>query len=153
MPQAPRHLGIADMYLIAGGLLVGVLLGPAVLGRVAPAAYAGLFGGAEVSRQMAAQDANGLAAIEALIATGVSAEAVEEEMQRRQREAALAAGGRDAVMDGRAMRWVALLALGLVVATGVEAAVAPRGAWLRWVRGGLLALVAAVLVARPTVLF
>lgn len=38
-----------DLFLLAAGLVLGVVLGPPVLGTLSPAAYVGLFGGTEAA--------------------------------------------------------------------------------------------------------
>lgn len=47
-PTGPSHL---EIYILATGVLLGVILGPAVLGRVAPALYDKMFVGAIAAGQ------------------------------------------------------------------------------------------------------
>ena len=77
-----RHL-----YLIGVGLLLGILLGPAVLGRVAPDTYAAWFTGAgEAAAEVRAFDADTAEGLQRLAATGVTDIAIEEYLAERAAE-------------------------------------------------------------------
>jgi len=93
-PVVVRLFGFAgplDIYIIAIGVLVGILLGPGVLGRLAPSVYATIFIGdqavaekieqaRETHRQQVIED------LERLELTEVSPEAVEEYQARADAE-------------------------------------------------------------------
>lgn len=121
-----RHL-----YLLGVGLLLGILLGPAVLGRVAPETYAAWFTGAgEAAAEIRAFNEDTAEGLERLIATGVSDIAIDEYIAERDAERQfLPAFGRAVIEQNQhekawAGRLLALV-LTVVVVMGLEAWVGP----------------------------
>lgn len=127
--------GPIELYILAAGLLLGVLLGPAVLGRVAPAAHASLFGGGPATQQLMKYEEETAAMVAALEATGVTPDAIDEQIELRslQREAIRQA--RDAVMDRNAMMKInaafALLAI-MMLAEAIGKRSNKSGRELHW---------------------
>lgn len=121
-----RHL-----YLLGVGLLLGILLGPAVLGRVAPETYAAWFTGAgEAASEVRVFNEDTADGLERLLATGVSGIAIEEYIAEREAERQmLPAFGRAVIEEKQheaawAGRLVALV-LTIIVVMGVEAWAGP----------------------------
>lgn len=152
---------VADVYVIAAGILLGVMLGPAVLGRAAPGVYDRWFmGDGELARMVAdynREQARVTETTERLKATGVTDAAVGElearmraEIRPAQAAMAQALEARAALqarLDGRAM---ALLLAALVVMVG-EAIVTAASPWrgrLATARYALLAGWLALTLAR-----
>ena len=79
-PDTPNP-GPVELYILAAGLLLGILLGPAVLGRVAPTAHASLFGGGPATQQLIDYDEETAAMVAALEATGVTAKFEEKYLE------------------------------------------------------------------------
>ncbi|BAM02508.1 hypothetical protein [Phycisphaera mikurensis] len=120
--------GRRDLLLLAAGLLLGLVLGPPLLGAAAPTAYIALFGGTEAHEAAEAareQAASARAAALAQLGLGEGEGALPEGPQREQAEARYAELDRvltgavtaryaavDAAMNARAVRWV----LGLLIA-------------------------------------
>lgn len=141
--------GPVNLYVLAAGLLLGVLLGPAVLGRVSPTGYAALFGGAALHAQLAEHEQGTAAMIAALRDTGVTPAAVDEQLDVRAGRADTIRQTQHAVMDRRAMHYATAVAFALVVLMLVEAGVRTGHATvaLRYAVAGLLG---AVWIARPS---
>ena len=157
-----------DIYLLAVGLIVGVLLGPLLLGQVAPRLYEAWFvGGAEIRAEIEQRQHEHDEAMQLLQATGVTDVAVSEAQAQFDRELApRRAQLQQAVDDHR--RWLAGRLNALVIAVlalmVLEAVVSPRPqgggkaiinpALARLITGryALLALWLAVVVAQPRVL-
>ncbi len=157
---------VAHLYLLAAGVLLGVVLGPAVLGRIAPDAHVALFRGSALAEALAAYETD-TAAVDALRASGVSGVALDEELDRRTLTARLLRGELDRTMDRRALTLLAAVGVALVIVAGVEAWLSmapvppttpkpaptpPPHARLATARYALLALGLALAVARPTLL-
>ena len=145
--------GRRDLWLLAAGLLLGVLLGPPVLGSASPAAYRALFGGTEAFAQAEeardqAVEARGRAAAQLGLAgeageageagAGPQGEARERaEANLAQLDAMLTRGVNaryqavGAAMDSRAVRWLLALLVALVGVAVAEALVSPDPAAAR----------------------
>ena len=159
-----RGLGVGVVYVLAGGVLLGVLLGPAALGRVSPAGYASLWGGGEARAAWRQElDAARSAAAAWAAVPGVSPTARSEDLQQRQLRIEARRTAMESVMDRRAVSLILAVGLALGGVMVGEALLAGddrpggpdqrgrgRGRGWRVVRYGLVGLGAAVLVARPT---
>lgn len=133
--------GRRDLFVLAAGLVLGVVLGPSVLGAASPDAYRSLFGGtgahaaaAEVRAQAEAAlaEARGRSGLDAAEGEGPQGEARERVLGRlRQVEAVLAARvnaadrAAAAAMDERGIRWLLGLLVALVGIAAAEARAAP----------------------------
>ena len=165
--DGPDH---RDLYLIIAGVILGILLGPAVLGRLAPERYAALFEGPPLQSQLAALNdrlERDKAMREALITGGADHATLEAFDQKHGsgvgslREAlASSAAARGRHAEWLTSRMVALvlavLAL-MVVETLLEpGATNPRGASVRrrmaGARYALIALWLAMVLAQPALL-
>ena len=163
---------VAHLYLLAAGVLLGVALGPAVLGRIAPNAHVALFRGSALAAALASYQAD-TAAVDDLRASGVSGVAIDEELNRRALTVRLLRGELERTMDHRALVLLAAVGVALVIVAGVEAwlpmapvpittpatkpapapaTTPPPHARLATARYALLALGLALAVARPTLL-
>ena len=117
-----------DLYVLAAGLLLGVLLGPPGLGAVSDSGYRWLFGGSEAwataervrgeadtARELA-RDRLGLTGGEGAGPRGAARERAEAHLAQVETALTRTVSARfqavEAAMDGRAVRWL----LGLVVA-------------------------------------
>ena len=117
---APR-----DLHVLAVGLIVGVLLGPAVLGRTAPQTYSQLFNGHDALTQLREHDHQTTAQLAALQATGVSDDALAEHTADRHAEAQQLRVAAEAIMDRRAWTLVLSVGLALFAVAALEAALGP----------------------------
>jgi hypothetical protein len=155
--------GLRDVYVLAAGLLIGVLLGPAGLGRVSPGAYAELFAAGAVREAVVTQANDTALHLAAMRSTGVSGDAVDEHAAQREAEAVVLRGALASAMDRRALGLILGVGGALFAVMLVEALVGPVGrggservrvpgvlARLVTLRYALLAVGLAVLVARPT---
>lgn len=153
--------GPIELYILAAGLLLGVLLGPAVLGRVAPTAHASLFGGGPATQQLIEYEEETAAMVAALQATGVTPDAVSEQLELRSMRGEAIRQARKAVMDRNAMITVnsAFILLGIIMlaeAIGRRSSKSVREQrwqlWLMRSRYLIAALGCAVMVAHPSIL-
>lgn len=97
MPDAPasattHHVNpfpdVGGVYLLVAGIVLGVLLGPAVLGRLAPGVYRDVFvGGAKYVQQLEAQQAQTDEQLQTLEQTGVTDTAIQEQLALREQQA------------------------------------------------------------------
>lgn len=153
-----RHL-----IIIVIGLIVGLVLGPAVLGRVAPSAYQTLLGGMELQRELRAFPAETARRVETLEATGVTPDAVTELMAQRELQERALAAQLAAARDRRITTITGALVLALLIVVVVEsllgpdpaarrASVSPMLGRLVTVRYALLAAWIAAALVRPRVL-
>lgn len=154
-------------YLIVAGILLGVLAGPGVLGRVAPEIHRQLFGGpdpAQVQQTMQSHRERVNDQLDRLRDSGVSKEAVDEQMVQwaAEEEAIVRAFERQRtegvlpklVAVGLAIVVVMLIEAIFGVAPGADgrAVVWPSQARLVTVRYGLLGLGVMLVLAQPAVL-
>jgi len=153
MPPKPQAIpGPIELYILAGGLLLGILLGPAVLGRVAPAAHANLFGGGPATQQLLDYEQETADMVDALQATGVTPDAVGEQLELRSAPREMFAEGANAVMDMRAFGYITIIGLGLTLWFAAQAALGKNGRVWSVVSYTLVALGLAVVFARPSML-
>lgn len=157
-----------DLYLLVAGVLLGVLLSPAVLGQLSPRTYDAWFvGGGEEAAMVAAEERAIGADLDRLRAIGVTPVAIQEELSRRlntlaplkmtveqaQAERAAALQG---WMTGAVLCVLIVMAIEAVTAPNVEegqpASVSPTTGRLKSVRYALLAVWVALAVARPAAL-
>lgn len=146
-----RHL-----YLLILGIALGVVLGPAVLGRLSPAWYDTLFiGAAEITQELTNQQQRQDQLIEQMQATGDEAAlaTLTAELSGRasQRRAELQQQLRDRA--DRPLRWLLGLALAIAVVMVVEALLEPGhvlGRVLMTARYLLLSAMLALLLARSS---
>ncbi len=155
-----------DLYLIVAGIVLGILLGPGVLGRIRPGLYGRLFVGpstdlvvAKFSRHLAETNQ----ARQNLIASGATtAPALEEFDQRQQREVAGFQKQFDeiaAAQQAHAARlggWALALVLATMAVMVIESVVDEQAARARGrlatARYALMALWVALLIAQPALL-
>jgi len=144
---------LRDAYLLTAGLLLGVLLGPAVLGRIAPGAYAGFLGAGATHQQLVAFDQETAVLAQALQATGVTPDAVTELHQSRHAQRAVTTQGLGLLMDRTARLRVCGVGVALFVVMLLEALMpsrgGPQGSTLRY---ALMAIGATMVLARPSLL-
>jgi hypothetical protein len=145
-----------DLYLVIAGILLGVLLGPAVLGRVSPATYDKLFvGAAAIQEERQALDTQLQRDIQRLAATGVSETAIQEKIQAAQAKQGEFQKQIEQAREGRAGRAAGIVVVLLIVMI-LETLVDPRNLWLRarlaTARYGLIAIWLALLLAQPALI-
>lgn len=160
VPQVPRvgpdH---RDLYLIVVGIVLGVLLGPAVMGRVSPATYNKLFRGG-VSEQLAIQkyDSEQEKLRERLSNSGATEGVALEEFNARPRDERIVLlanlqkaqqAHRSGMMGRNVAIILALLALMLVETLVDPSQLAIRGR-LATARYALLAIWLALMLAAPS---
>ncbi len=154
-----------DLYLVIAGVLLGLLMGPAVLGRVAPGAYDAMWTGPtarNLARTLQESDAAVSQELERMRGTGVTEAAIEEHRTERRRDLAPLHRAVEQARDQRAAGlslavWL-VLALVMVAETlqspqprsDRAVAVRPAAGRLITIRYALLALWLAILLARPT---
>lgn len=159
--SAPDH---RDVYLLALGLLMGVLLGPAVLGRVSATSYERMFlGGHELTVAIEKFEKEVPGRIASLAGTGVTGVAVEE-LQGRMQEERLQLEGRRTLARHEHALWLAgrtnALLLAVAALMVLEGVLDPAAGamWRRLrqraasARYALLAIWLALLLAQPEIL-
>lgn len=150
------------------GIVLGVLLGPAVLGRVAPDVYRDVFvGGGEYLHQLTEENEKTRQQLEALQDTGVTEEAIPEHVLGREQELVVLKAQLDAAQRqriGELTGWTAALMLAVIAVmmveslvspdleAGVAAKVPPAVGLLVTARYALAALWIAIVLARPQLL-
>ena len=153
---------------MVAGIVLGVLLGPAVLGRAAPDVYRDVFvGGGEYLRQLAEENEKTQLQLEALQDTGVTGEAIPEHVLGREQELVVLKAQLDAAQRqrmGELAGWTTALMLAVIavmmveslvgpeVRAGVAAKVPPAVGRLVTARYALAALWIAIVLARPQLL-
>jgi hypothetical protein len=154
-----------DLYLLVAGILVGVLLSPAVMGQIAPSWQSEIFGGARIEQELDKLERDWQRKQQTLADASVSQAAVKEARQRHLETRNRLQQAMIAVRDQRAARLMVsiMLTLGLVMVLeallapqpeqGKRRAAVPRTLGrLKTVRYALLAIWAALLLARPGLL-
>lgn len=141
-----------ELYLVVAGLLLGLLLGPAVLGRLAPQRYAAMFPSVEAARaELDAFDRNVADLTRQLSAVGAT-EVAAQELQARmapQREPLVTSVIRARQAQGRLPAVTLALAAVMVIEAAGGLALARRLAPARF---ALIALWIALLLAQPEAL-
>jgi len=98
--------GPANLYLLVGGILLGVILGPAVLGRVAPDAYNCVFvGGRDLTNQIQAQQATTAEQLQTLEQIGATDAAIPEQLMGRESQQAVLLAQLQQVQQARQAQW------------------------------------------------
>jgi hypothetical protein len=159
---------VGGLYLLIAGIVLGVLLGPAVLGRVAPDVYRDVFvGGGEYLRQLTEENEKTQQQLEALQDTGVTEEAIPEHVLGREQELVVLKAQLDAAQRqrmGELTGWTAALMLAVIAVMMVESLIGPEVkaggvskippavGRLVTARYALAALWIAVVLARPQLL-
>lgn len=159
---------VGGLYLLIAGIVLGVVLGPAVLGRVAPGAYRDVFvGGGEYLRQLTEENEKTRQQLEALQDTGVTGEAIPEHVLGREQELVVLKAQLDAAQRqrmGELAGWTTALMLAVIavmmveslvgpdVKAGAAAKIPPTLGRLVTARYALAALWIAVVLARPQLL-
>ena len=170
-PNAPWLVPLPtlrDVYVLCAGLILGIVIGPAVLGKLAPATYAQFSGAGPAYTQLQQHHVETGTLLAALQSTGVSDTALIEKRNQRAEEAATMQQVVGSLMDRTALLRLTAVGVGLFVIMLLEAllsplptnptdadqtvAIPPRLARLITVRYGLLAIGVALVFARPSLL-
>ena len=121
--------GPACLYLLVGGIVLGVLVGPAVMGRLAPSLYQELFvGGAQLSQQLLDQQNQTANQLELLEQTDVTDVALAEQLALGQSQQAVIEAQLQQAQQQRLMYWSGLasaIVLAVIAMMMIEALVAP----------------------------
>lgn len=139
----PNH---RDLYLLIAGVVVGILVGPAILGRVASDTYQRLFVGQAPDLQAQVE------LIERLRATGVTETAVNEQLDKLRRNTADAQREHLARLQGLTTAVVLVLAALMMVEPLVQPEAVQARAGLATARYALIAVWLALILARPALL-
>ncbi len=120
---------LGGLYLLIAGIALGVLLGPAVLGRLAPSTYQDAFvGGADIIQQLADGQAKLQQQLTTLQDTGVTDAALPEQaLQAQQQEVILLAQLQKAQQDHLASLtgWTTALMLAVIAVMMLESLLSP----------------------------
>jgi len=163
--RIPPFPNASHVYLIVVGILLGVLAGPAVLGRFAPDAHRAVFDGPDIAAIDAEREQTEQRFLENVEGIDVTPEYMQERLDdiRMVAEAKLE-DGRDRQIQRTAVLTVALM-LGLLLTMILEAVLAPEArpgekaevsptlGRLITVRYALAGLIVAVLVGSPILLW
>jgi hypothetical protein len=154
-PSVPESAATAhrNLYLIIIGVIVGVLLGPAVLGRLAPDTYARLFGDVSLRFKAASFHEVTVDTLEDLHKTGVTEVRPAEVAEQRAREEAYILKplhDRVAVLNSR-MNALVMAVLVMIILESILASAVWRRR-LAVVRCALMAAWLALALAHPTLL-
>ena len=146
--------------MLIAGIVLGVVLGPAVLGRISPPAYTALFGGRAHAQNIATREEQMRRQLKSLVETGATVEA-----QTNHQEALnLLRKALKQKQDHRAAGLATALVLALIATMVIEclvspqlraagsAVVSPAIGRLSTIRYALVALWITVVLARPTML-
>lgn len=148
----PNH---RDLYVLAAGLLLGLLLGPAVLGRVSPETYNHYFADYQVAAdKLAMHDAHVNEILKKLVAADVTSVAMDELVQTRsaEREPLEAAVERARLSQGRLLAAMLAVLVFMIFETLPEATAILLRSRLAAARYALMALTLALLLAQPQLL-
>lgn len=120
---------VGGLYLLVAGIVLGVLLGPAVLGRVAPSIYQDVFvGGGEIAKELIESQAETQRQLEALEATGVTDVALPEQVMAREQQLVLLKAQLDQAQRdrlGELIGWTGALMLAVIAVMMIESLVSP----------------------------
>lgn len=156
------------MYLLVAGIFLGVLMGPAVLGRLSPSIYENTFvGGAELTEQIAQSQAQSRLNIQSLEQAGVTDAAIPEQLVLGQNRLVVLQAQLQQAQQQRLTEltgWTTAMMLAVVALMMLEALVspdtsidrptqvAPALGRLITARYALTALWLAVMIAQPKLL-
>jgi hypothetical protein len=120
---------VGGLYLLIAGIVLGVLLGPALLGRVAPSVYQDVFvGGGEFTQQIAEEQAKTDKQLEALTDIGVTEAAIPEQALAGGQHLILLQARRDQAQRDRLSEltgWTSALMLAVIAVMMIESLVSP----------------------------
>ncbi len=120
---------LGGLYLLVAGLLLGVLLGPAVLGRAAPSLYQQVFvGGGEILQQIEAEQEKTRQQIEALEGTDVTEVAITEQLAGREQQIVLLKAQYEQACRerlGELTGWINALMLAVIAIMLIESLMSP----------------------------
>lgn len=145
----PNH---RDLYVLAVGLLLGLLLGPAVLGRVSPETYNRYFTNYQVAADhLAKHDAQVVEILRKMVSADATSVAMDEFVQTRasQRDPYQAAVDRAKQSQGRLLAAMLAVLVFMIFETLPEATAILLRSRLATARYALMALTLALLLAQP----
>jgi hypothetical protein len=171
-PSSPKMLNpfaeTRDLYLLVAGIVLGILLGPAVFGRLAPQTYESLMiGVGPAARQVAEEDAAIERELELLRATDVTGVALEEHRATRVEQTLplrLQAMEERSRRERTVLGWLTGIIVAVVVVMAIESlaspaprpgrpvTLSPNVGRLKTVRYALMATWLALALAQPGLL-